>query len=62
MFVIPLDSPVTYNCINNACIDPQDGSGLYDSLATSQAACNATAIEENNTTKQLLKITLQSNC
>jgi hypothetical protein len=57
VFVIPLDSPVTYNCLANACIDPQDGSGLYDSLATCQAICNATAIEENNSTKQLLKIT-----
>ena len=51
------ESIQTYNCINNACIDPQDGSGLYDSLATCQAACNATAIEENEAEKQLLKIT-----
>jgi hypothetical protein len=57
VFIIPLDSPATYNCIANACVDPQDGSGLYDSLATCQAACNATAIEENNSKKQLLKIT-----
>jgi hypothetical protein len=57
VFVIPLDSPVTYNCLANACIDPLDGTGLYDSLATCQTVCNATAIQENNTTKQLLKIT-----
>ena len=57
VFVIPLEDPTTYNCLNNACIDPLDGTGLYDSLATCQAVCNATAIEENNTTKQLLKIT-----
>jgi len=57
VFVIPLVEPTTYNCINNACVDPLDGTGLYDSLATCQAVCNATAIEENNTTKQLLKIT-----
>ena len=57
VFVIPLEEPATYNCLAGACIDPQDGSGLYDSLATCQAACNATAIEENNTTKQLLYIT-----
>jgi hypothetical protein len=57
VFVIPLQEPATYNCLAGACVDPQDGSGLYDSLATCQAICNATAIEENNTTKQLLKIT-----
>ena len=57
VFVIPIQDSTTYNCINNACVDPLDGTGLYDSLATCQAVCNATAIEENNTTKQLLKIT-----
>ena len=57
VFVIPLQEPATYNCLANACVDPLDGTGLYDSLATCQAVCNATAIEENMTTKQLLKIT-----
>jgi hypothetical protein len=47
----------SYNCLANACVDPLDGTGLYDSLATCQAACNTTAIEENKTKKQLLKIT-----
>ena len=49
--------PVTYNCIENSCIDPANATGIYSTLAACQAICNATAIEENNTTKQLLKIT-----
>jgi hypothetical protein len=49
--------PASWDCIAGACIDPLDGSGTYSSVTTCQAICNATAIEENNTTKQLLKIT-----
>jgi hypothetical protein len=49
--------PITYNCIENSCIDPANATVTYATLAACQASCNATAIEENNTTKQLLKIT-----
>ena len=49
--------PVTYNCIENTYIDPANATGIYSTLAACQAICNTTAIEENNTTKQLLKIT-----
>ena len=49
--------PITYNCIENTCIDPANATGIYSTLADCQTACNATAIEENNSAKQLLKIT-----
>jgi OOP family OmpA-OmpF porin len=49
--------PVTYNCIENICIDPGDATGLYSTLVDCQAVCVVSAIKENNSTKQLLKIT-----
>ena len=31
--------PISYNCINNNCVDPGDGSGEYSTLALCQANC-----------------------
>ena len=31
----------TWNCINNACVDPMDGSGIYDDLNECEAICNS---------------------
>jgi hypothetical protein len=47
----------SYNCIAGACIDPANATGIYSTLADCQAECGVSAIEENNSTKQLLKIT-----
>ena len=49
--------PVTYNCIENSCIDPANATGIYSTLADCQEVCAVNAIKENNSTKQLLKIT-----
>jgi OOP family OmpA-OmpF porin len=47
----------TYNCIENTCISPGDSSGVYTTLSDCQTTCGVSAIEESNSTKQLLKIT-----
>mgnify|MGYP006084274959 CR=1 FL=1 len=49
--------PITYNCIENSCTDPANATGVYSTLADCQAVCGASAIEENEAEKQLLKIT-----
>ena len=38
----------SWNCLNNACVDPMDGSGNFQSLEECEANCNATSIIENN--------------
>ena len=30
---------VTYNCLNNSCVDPGDGSGIYSSLSDCENQC-----------------------
>lgn len=36
----------SYNCVNEACIDPMDGNGTYSSLASCEAECAITSIQE----------------
>ena len=31
----------SWNCVNNACVDPMDGSGLYDDLNECESVCNS---------------------
>ena len=46
-FCVESDSPeVSWNCANNACVDPQDGTGTYDNLQECEALCNS-VIEES---------------
>lgn len=39
------DVLVSWNCVEDACVDPEDGSGEYGTLADCEDACNNTAIE-----------------
>ena len=62
-FVLVFDStgiytppPLSYNCNNNACIDPGDGSGAYATLSACQTACITSINEMPPQEKQLLKI------
>ena len=59
-FVLRFDSTGTINpswhCLNNACIDPSDGSGIYTSLATCQTSCITSTNELPQQQKQLVKI------
>jgi len=43
--------PISFNCVNNSCVDPLDGTGTYTSLSNCETICNPTSIEEN--TKEL---------
>ena len=47
-------TPVTYDCINNSCIDPGTGNGQYTTLANCQTICNLTSVEENSKIIQLI--------
>ena len=38
----------SFNCIDQACVDPLDGSGTYISLAACEFACNPVNIEDVN--------------
>ena len=53
------DEIISYRCIDNVCIDPSDGSGLFSTLAECEMNCsNSLGIsEENKTAKRLIKIT-----
>jgi hypothetical protein len=46
----------TYNCIENSCIDPTDGSGIFNSLTACQDSCGITGLQEQNKIKKLLRI------
>lgn len=35
----------SWNCVEDACVDPADGSGSFASLADCEASCNSTALE-----------------
>ena len=45
----------SWDCVNNACIDPGTGTGMYLNLAACTSACVVSAIEEYATNKELLK-------
>ena len=30
----------SWNCVNDACVDPMDGTGFYDDLNECEAVCN----------------------
>ena len=47
-------TPVTYDCINDACIDPGTGNGQYSTLTSCQTSCNSTSVEENSKIMQLI--------
>jgi hypothetical protein len=47
-------TPITYDCINESCIDPGTGNGQYTTLASCQTSCNLTSIEENSKIIQLI--------
>ena len=53
-------TPVSFNCINNTCVDPMDGTGNYTSLAACQtdSACAPLSIVELD---NLNKITIYPN-
>lgn len=36
----------SFNCVNEACVDPMDGSGTYNSLAACQLECTSTSIND----------------
>ncbi|MFT5249800.1 MAG: hypothetical protein ACI93P_001532, partial [bacterium] len=40
-------TPASWDCVNNACIDPGTGLGQYSSLGACDALCNVTVISEN---------------
>jgi hypothetical protein len=44
-------TPASWDCVNNACIDPGTGLGQYTSVGTCTAVCNTTSIQENNTSE-----------
>ena len=47
----------SWDCVNNACIDPGTGTGMYLNLAACTSACVVSAIEEYATNRELLKVT-----
>ena len=47
----------TWNCNNGVCSDPGTGTGAYTSLTACQTICGTTAIQEQTTNKELLKVT-----
>ena len=38
----------SWNCVNDACIDVLDSSGMYQSLEECESVCNTSSINENN--------------
>jgi hypothetical protein len=51
-----MSSAPSWDCINNACIDPGNGSGFYTSLSSCQSSCGTTSLDEFNVERKLLRI------
>ena len=47
-------TPISFNCINNNCEDPLDGTGSYTTLSSCEAICTETSIEDEVKEKHLL--------
>ena len=47
-------TPITYDCINESCIDPGTGNGQFTTLASCETSCNLTSIVENSKIIQLI--------
>jgi hypothetical protein len=47
-------TPISFNCINNSCVDPLDGTGTYTTLSSCEIICNTTSIEGGRKEKQLI--------
>lgn len=47
-------TPITYDCINESCIDPGTGNGQFTTLASCETSCNLTSIGENSEIIQLI--------
>jgi hypothetical protein len=47
-------TPITYECINESCIDPGTGNGQFTTLASCETSCNLTSIGENSKIIQLI--------
>jgi len=56
-FIVSLPA-ISYNCSDNGCYDPQDGSGEYQSLEECQANCNLelTYIPDDNFEQKLINL------
>jgi len=46
--------PISFNCVNNSCIDPLNGTGTYTSVSSCENICNPTSIEENSKELQFI--------
>jgi len=42
--------PATWNCVNNSCVQVNDGTGTYSTLSACQAACATTTTTTTTTT------------
>ncbi len=38
----------SFNCVNEACVDPMDGTGTYNSLVACEYVCTSTSMDEFN--------------
>ena len=47
----------SWDCVGNACVDPGTGAGMYASQAACANVCLVSGVEEQTTSKKLLKIT-----
>lgn len=42
----PPTNQSSWNCVNNACVDPMDGNGAFSSIEECEQECNSTSIAE----------------
>ena len=45
--IVNIDNTTSYNCVNEACIDPLNGAGSFSTLEDCQQQCGATSVIEN---------------
>ena len=51
------NTTASWDCVNNACVDPGTGAGMYTAQAACASVCIVSAIQEHTTNKELLRTT-----
>ena len=46
--------PISFNCVNNSCVDPLNGTGAYTSISNCETICNPTSTVENSKELQFI--------
>ena len=56
-FCVDQSMGASFNCVNESCIDPGDGSGMYNTLSSCENSCHTSSISEFQQSDRISRIT-----